>query len=120
MVDEALLEVGEVLVAEADNQVELVGPMPVGILGAVRDRGVDHATIARARPTAHVARFDNRDPAARRCAEGVDRCPQPGESAADNDEVGVDLPVQALRTVWGIRTIGPEHPRTRRRQCRLR
>ena len=71
MVDEALLEVGEVLVAEADNQVELVGPMPVDILGAVRDRGVD-------------------------------------------------LPVQALRTVWGIRTTGPEHPRTRRRQCRLR
>lgn len=120
MVDEALLEVGEILITEADNRVELVGPVPVGILGAVRDRCVEHAAISRARPAAHRTRFDNHYSAARCSGQGVDRRPQPGESAANDDEIGVDLPAQPLRAIWGIRAIGPEHLGTRGRQCRRR
>ena len=80
----------EVLYAHLVERVDLVGPARFSVLGAVRQARVDEAAVAARRRPPDPVRLDQDDGAIGIAFGGVQCRPQPGVSAADDEQVAGD------------------------------
>ena len=89
---ERLGDRGEVLLAEPLELGDLAGEAGGAVRDPVRERAGDEAAVAPARPGGDPVALEQDDLATGVGLAGEERGPEPGEAAADDDEVGFRIP----------------------------
>ena len=102
-----------VVVTQALQRVDLLGPAREPVVETVRDRGLDETAVTARRRPADATTLDEDDVAQRIGLLGQQRCPETGEAATDHEQVGVAAPGKGLQRLGAARVVEPEGHRRR-------
>ncbi len=94
VVVERLAHPAVVLYPEHVEMRDLVGEVPDPVQQAVRERRVEEAAVAPGGAVPHDVGLTDHHPQRLRALEQLDRGPQPGETAADDGDVGLLVALQ--------------------------